>query len=244
MSEQLRIEIHCSQLARWSSCEKAQLQAFFAPNLKEDTGEHIATWMGSAVHARIAEEEQPPFPESLRYDEITPTWQMAALQVEMMVESVQMALEVECWTILEQETELEPYRDTDWLPELYLVGRKDLYAMDVNCCRVVADIKTARDFRPAWIQTGGYALCAMAAGYKVHKVAAVHAPRPNIMNPVEPAQVYERPVRPVITETLRLMERISELIEEEDRAVAAPGDRCKWCQHPHCFVRSMEQAQR
>ena len=238
------VTIHCSHLPHWTRCEKGQLDLLVNPPAAVEAPEHVAAWIGKAVHAVVAGEPAPLMPRMLVFDKVTPTPRFAHRQVEVMAHAVNGVLEGSGWTMLGQEIQLEPYASLDWIPELRLVGRPDLLALDAGST-VLADIKTSREFIGAWLQMGGYGLCASDLP-DLTTFATIHCPRPEkLIDTIIKAEIHTRPAKPIMVEAERVMQRISDLLHNEDLAVASPSrDRCGYCSHPDCPVRSHDFVQR
>lgn len=239
MDEATPVEIHCSQLVKWTTCEASALWELMSTVSFEPKEPHVATWIGSAVHAAVAGEPIPEPPDMMVYDEVTPTRKIAEHQVEKMRKAVVQTIYNYGWTVLRSEAELKPVSDPGWLPQLRITGRMDILAADRKGRHILADIKTRREYRATWLQTGGYVICVRDAGVRVDEVAAIHAPRSKFLNP-QNVGIVTNDATDCAEMAMRAMNRISELIEEQERAVAAPGNRCRWCEHPRCPVRARE----
>ena len=235
------IEIHCSALANWALCEKAALWRMMDPGTGDEPIEHVATWMGSAVHARVAEEDPPDEPKLIVFDKMTPNIKYARAQVERMAEAVTDKLIEVDWFVITREREVAPVDSPNWIPQLRLVGRTDLDVISASGITITADVKTSKEFFPAWIQLGGYAL--MQDPEPV-RVATIHCPRAALVQDQPPVEIYYADAAECADEAARIMSRISELLEDGSKAVAAPGNRCRFCKHPTCVVRSRDYSPR
>ena len=236
-----QFDLHCSQLADWAVCEKSKVWRTANAGLYPERDDHVATWIGTMVHAVVAGQESVPTPNMLVFDEITPTLRIAQLQIVKMASAILRRIRAEGWTVLSQEDELHPYWHQDWLPGMSLVGRSDLVAQTIDWTVVLADIKTAREFRSAWLQLGGYAILYHET-YDMFpsKLATIHCPRPAHLEGAD-VTIYYCDTQAAMTEARRVANRVSDLMQDPDKAVAAPGNRCRYCDHPDCPVRSVEQ---
>lgn len=238
------VTVHCSHLPHWTRCEKSQLYLLANPQTALEAPEHVSAWIGKAVHAAVAGEAMPEVPRLLIFDKLSPTLNVARKQVDGMVAAVNGALFSSGWTLLGQEVQLQPYADPEWIPELRLVGRPDLFALSTGST-VLSDLKTSREFIGAWLQMGGYGLCACGELPDIDEFATIHCPRPeSLFDPIK-VEIHVRPARPIMLEANRVMVRISDLLANDDEAIASPSrDRCSYCPHPDCPVRSHDYAPR
>ena len=239
MIEDGEIQIHCSELVRWTACEKAAVWNYQNPAFAPPRMPHIATWMGSAVHARCADAPEPDAPEPVVFDKVSPNLSVARHQVEMMADSVSCAIDREGWEIKDRETQFPDLCLPDWPFNLRLVGRCDLRA-SWSGGRCIVDIKTSRNFEPAAIQLGGYRLLdRMSSGREpATTVATVHCPRPDILPDHKMASIHYYAAEAAKVEAVRIMARIADLIRDPARGTATPGNRCRYCVHPDCVTRT------
>ena len=241
------IDIHASRLVDWAICEKSEIQRHNYPKAAADEPmPHVATWMGSTVHA-IAAGQEPMSPPKLQvYDDITPSLRHAWVQIDVMAAAVMEKTASARWEIIDRELTLPPMTHDQWPVNLRLVGRLDIkarqtapYTMGI----LIADIKTAKEFAPAWIQDGAYGLMHEAAygeDETVSRLAAVHCPRPKLPATAAKCEIYYCDAEAAMNEAFRIMVRIGDLLRDSELAYPAPGNRCRWCDHPNCVVRSQE----
>lgn len=237
--------IHCSALTRWSLCEKAAVWRHLNPMPAEEKAEHIATWIGTAVHSLVAVQAVPDPPRILIFDGITPTIEVARRQIDLMAEAVEHKLNAEApgrWDIMGREIDLRPLHLPGWPDNFRLTGRMDFKLRLANEDLWVCDLKTAQDIAPAWVQLGAYRLLDRMSGHRAAgTVATFHCPRPkDIVLGKADCTIWTVDADAAEDEALRIVNRITEIIDDPDLATAAPGNRCSFCKHPECVVRARE----
>ena len=240
------IDIHCSSLPDWAICEKSKIEQMTARgDAPEEKLEHVAGWIGSSIHAMLASADRPDPPAFLVFDKITPTLDYAKGQIKAMAPSVAEAIEREGWEVARREVEVPPLQSPDWIPQLRLVGRMDVTGRTLTGQqRLIADIKTAHSIRPAWLQLGGYHACCTPVAGEIPRVATVHCPRFDLAGEEPKTTIYYADGPACAREAIRIMNRVSDLLEDAELAIAAPGNRCRRCEHPACPVRSQDQSPR
>lgn len=230
--------VRASSLARWASCEKRGLWAFHHPD-ETKREPHVATWIGTAVHALAAGAELPETPEMMRFDGITPDIRMAKLQIKTMADAVAEAADVQ---FSRHEVYLGDWQHEQWPFFMFLSGTADLIGIDGSGKYFIADLKTGAQFHSAWLQLGAYALLYEHSPDMVGKVetlCTIHCPRPSF--PPAPdwgANLYFCDAHEAKLEAQRVLDRIAMLLSEEETPYAAPGRRCSSCEHPTCVVRT------
>ena len=241
------IEIHPSDLVSWTKCEKKRIQRFWNPEPVAHTRTHIAEWVGSAVHARVAGLDDPPRPKEIVFDAFSPTFTTAQAQVSVMAEQVTRTIadSLSPGSIVEYEVPFEPLRMPGWPQNVVLVGTADMVVttMDRNITAIV-DIKTSQNFEYAWLQLGAYGLLwNRGEPSGIPDLGVLHCPRPDygMMNREQVLDIsfQETSVnaRKCADEALSAIRRIIDLVTDRDTAVASPGIHCKWCEHPYCVIR-------
>ncbi|MCY4471146.1 MAG: PD-(D/E)XK nuclease family protein [Thiotrichales bacterium] len=252
----MSITIHPSRVADELACEKAGVWRMLTgptEHAKYNDHVHVASWIGSAVHARVAEAAEPPPDELLVYDELTPTMRRARAQVDQLAEAVSDAIRQRQWDVVAHELNLGPITLPGWPPSVDIEGTADLLTRNRRSGRgILSDVKTSRDVYPGWLQLGCYALLYDAVGiegppgvpHDLEGVAIVHAPRPATLLAKPHADVLYAPVTEVVFEARKALARlVTNLIHPND-APAAPGTGCRWCPHPTCVVRERHYAPR
>ena len=237
--------VHCSELTKWTGCDKSMSWKRQNPQPGPPREEHVATWMGTAVHAAVGGLGVPPPPEALVFDGTTPNLRHAHKQIERMALAVSTKLAASGWQILDTELEFPPLSFTSMLPEtslmdLRLVGRIDLLVRFLGKVGII-DIKTAKNIWPAWIQLGGYGLLYEEGNGKgsLGYLATVHCPRVELGREQPDAKIVYCDAGEAIEEARRICDRI-QMVLEDGLAVASPGHECQWCEHPTCVVRTTE----
>ena len=227
--------VHCSELVKWTGCEKSHVDQRANPGRRPQRPEHVATWIGHAVHALCAESAPPAPPAQMEYDGITPNLRHARRQIDRMALAVHGRLIDAGWRIDGHEVEMRPLPFPDLLPQLRLVGRIDLTGWWNG--RGIVDVKTSKAIEAAWLQLGGYGLMHEAEKGRVEHLCTVHCPRVKLgAEQTRPTMHFCDPVE-AMKEARRVVERISEILER-DRPVASPGSLCSYCEHPTCVVRT------
>ena len=227
-------DLHCSSLPQWAVCEASEVWKLKNTETRPERGEHVAAWMGSAIHAYIADAREPDPPRELVYDGITPTMSVAEQQIDRMTDAIRQTMHKEGWEVRGHEVEGRSYTNS-LAPGVRLVGTMDL-VLEAGGRTAIVDLKTSADFRPAWLQLGGYALL-----HKAEVLGVIHCPRPrSLLDDAEAKFHYnDQPAMLVAGEAFRVMLRVAELLHDGHRAIAAPGNRCRFCPHEACIVRAV-----
>ena len=229
-------DLHCSSLPQWAVCESSEVWKLKNTETRPERGEHVAAWMGSCIHSRIANQGDIAPPRDLVFDGLTPTLTVARQQIERMVEAINDAMWNEGWDVHESELEADPFTNSQ-APGVRLVGRIDLVLhQNVPNRTLIVDLKTSADFSPAWLQLGGYSLL-----YPADMLGVLHCPRPPTIldDAVATFHYSDYPARAVAIEAFRVMRRVSDILHNGHLAIAAPGNRCRFCPHEACIVRSV-----
>ena len=202
--------------------------------------------MDRLVRARDPrDEDQPPPYDMMVFDKITPDIKYAKGQIPVMAEVVAEAVDAEGWHVVKHEVQVPPLSSVDWIPQLRLVGRMDITGRTIAGNRpLIADLKTAASIPPAWLQLGGYHACCTPTAGEIPRVATIHCPRFDLVGDPPKPKIYYADGPAVAREAIRIMNRVSDLLEDSDLAIAAPGNRCRNCEHPDCPVRSQDQSPR
>ena len=243
------IEIHPSALAEWMQCEKRGIHRALFP--KPPAGpriEHISAWVGTAVHALVADDPVTPPPQFRQFDKLTPTISVAYNQIHFMATAIREHLETLHWTPIASELHLPPVPlsglSWSWPDELRLTGTIDLLAERWDDRGIIADIKTGKTLHKGWMQLGAYALryaydAPEVDGVElpvISELAIIHCPRPAVMEKPT-VTVDTRPTKPLLVEATRALKRVIENTNHPDFAPATPSERCRFCDHPTCPVR-------
>lgn len=228
-------ELHPSRLSAWSRCEKRALAE--ATAVSQPQPEHIASWIGRAVHAEAAGAEWPDMPdETVRFDRVTPSLDMAGKQARRLGSAAKEGIARQGFDIVGQE-ELHATR-FDFLPWLEVVGTMDMRIL-VGEAYGIIDLKTGRSLEGAWLQVGAYALMTETPA---EWVGILHVPRHWARHYEIPEPLLLlKPTDRILPLVERNILRIGEvLVGGDEVAVTAPGAWCAHCPIGDCAARVQE----
>ena len=251
------MQLRPSQLARWMQCEKQGIHRAHFPPEPGPRVEHVAGWIGSAVHAALAGDSEPIPPKFLSFDDLTPTFAVARAQITRMVPAIEAVLALNDFTPLAHELHLPALtfvgNDTfpDWPADLQLGGTLDLLcAGGPDDAGIVADFKTGRTFEAGWLQIAAYALRYEWSPpddprlpVTIGEAAIVHCMRPAVLKPAQ-ATLLRQPIEPLMDEAVRVLNRVIASHLDPESAPATPSERCRFCEHPRCPVRTADYSTR
>ena len=229
-------ELHPSRLGTWSRCETRALAETLATG--EPQPEHIAAWIGKAIHAEVAGEPWPEISdEPVRFDRITPNRDHARKQARRLATAAKDAIVDQGFDILGQE-ELHNCR-FDFLPWLEVVGTLDL-RIKVGEADGVVDIKSGRSLEAVWLQTGAYCLMTETPA---EWAGVLHVPRHWVKHfDIPTPQLLLKPTNLILPLVQRNILRIGEVLAGGfDVAVTAPGAWCATCPVKDCAARVVEK---
>ena len=141
-------EIRISRVRSFSECARYAVASLSIP---WDGRTHIATWIGSTVHARLVGWDPDPKPEDLIYDKVTSTPERADEAVEKILAG-----------IAEFDAKYKPYYISRENPVATKCGSTRLTGTIDAICEiggkiVIVDLKTGRQPYTVWVQTSMYA---------------------------------------------------------------------------------------
>lgn len=141
-------EIRISRVRSFAECWRYAVASLSIP---WDGRMHVATWIGSTVHARLCCEEEEPKPDDLIYDRITSTAERADDAVDKIMDG-----------IAEFEEKHKPRYIGRELPVAAMSGMTRLTGTIDMLCEidgriVIVDLKTGRQPYTVWVQTAMYA---------------------------------------------------------------------------------------
>ena len=242
------LELHASELVRWTKCEKQIHRHTFFPGPVSEYREHIAGWVGSATHALVAEVEPPPPPKGIVFDRITPTWKAAQWQANEMAGAIRATL-INWVTLDNVNSEVYLGRYNVSMPmNMYLTGTCDLRIDTFGTLPgraadgpSIIDIKTGQDFSPAWLQLGAYKILNdfHPDNEPIKHLGVIHCPRPNygmLIDRKATSWWHPNPDE-CVKEAMRVINRIGELVSDETDPIASPGKKCKYCDVDDCAAR-------
>ena len=234
------VVIRPSSLNFWMGCEKAGVHAFFNP---QETPQHISAWVGTKAHKRLFEDEEAELAptEAYAYDAITPSAAHAVKQVKRIVKKVKNLDELDFIDIDETECLLPPFQKTEWGPSIVAQGTADIVGQ-FNGTPIILDLKTSEDTDnkasyKTWLQLGAYALM---LGKPNTQIGVVHASRKNVGAGIEePYIIWHKRPELIMHQSIKVMDRIAELINNPEKATVSPGIACTWCMHDGCPIRAI-----
>lgn len=243
----MNLVIRPSKLADLLACEKKGVRSLGIVEVtlrRREREQHVATWIGKAVHALLAGESLPEPDGLLVYDAITPTFTRARAQIVDMAGALSSKLFGMGWRPLAKEVQVGPARWDHWPHNVHLEGTADLLCVDAEGKGVLVDVKTSKEIVKAWMQLGCYALAyehqeseIEGAPKFIDRVAVAHCPRPKHLLETPIASVYSQSTSDILGDTWHALNRVIENIKNPDAAPAAPGPSCRYCNHPECRVR-------
>ena len=122
----MSLEVRPSKLIEWARCQLRAQHRTVHPTYKDrDPVTHIAAWLGSEAHARLAERESSNVPPHAAFDTITPNRHTALLQVERIVETVRSEMVARCWRDQKYEVEVGTEQPFQGTLDLFFDGRHD-----------------------------------------------------------------------------------------------------------------------
>ena len=243
----MNLTIRPSKVAAWLGCERQGVYEGARIGItlrRRERQQHVATWIGKCVHARLAGDPDPEPDGLLVYDGVTPTQHRAEAQIGYMTSALRSKLSTLGWTPLAKEVQVGPARWDHWPHNTFLEGTSDLLCIDAEGKGVLVDVKTSKEIVKAWLQLGCYALAyehqeleIEGAPRFIDRVAVAHCPRPRTVLEVPVAEIYTQTAGDMIADSWIALNRIIENIKHPEAAPAAPGPHCRYCNHPDCRVR-------
>ena len=236
----LTVTLHASEIGRFTRCERGAVDRAAAPAAAPEA-EHIAGWVGSAVHADVLGEPEPPLPDRVKFDAKTPTLMVARYQVKRMAAKLGKWIERQRWEIIRREYGREAVLldDTPWLS---IAGRTDLEVLDEGLQTNIIDIKTGGGIQAAWLQLGIYGLLHEQSEDDrgiAGSLSTLHFPRVRIGEELPVPVLDTRPAAPVMKDALAVLKRTMRLLENPEAAIPSPGTWCEWCPVATCAVRAL-----
>ena len=164
-----------SNLGAWAACARHQWGREVAgvPRIPE-----VATWVGTAVHAMLAEKAFPPEPAYMHYDSTTPNLIVAVGQVSEIASAVREQLAAQ--GMVPVQWEIETIKG-------FCPGTIDVLLMRDGREPILGDVKTGVTIGAgAWLQLGAYFDSYQQTFPNTRfplmpdprRVAVIHAPRP------------------------------------------------------------------
>ena len=229
-----QFKLHASHLGSWTRCEWQELWNVMGERPPaRSKAEHVAAYIGRAVHAWVAGADLPAEPEHLRFDKKTPTINEARATIQRMGSELTVWVRNWGWEIVEHERWREgPIEGApDWL---IATGTLDL-EVRIGPERGIPDIKTGAGLQGAWLQIGTYSIL---HPHEVDFGAVIHFPRVPLAEELMPPTVERRPAKPLEDAARGVIRRVGVLLSRPEAAVPSPGGWCEYCDHPSCPVRA------
>ena len=227
----MNLTIRPSKVAAWLGCERQGVYEGARIGIelrRRERQQHVATWIGKAVHARLALESEPEPDGLLVYDATTPSRKIAENQIGQMTRALRIKLERLGWRALAREVQVGPARWPHWPHNTFLEGTSDLLCVDAEGKGVLVDVKTSKEIVKAWLQLGCYVLayehteCEIPGAPKfVERVAVAHCPRPRSVLELPIAEIYTQPAGDMVKDAWIALNRIIENIKHPEAAPAA-----------------------
>ena len=218
-----------STLGAWASCARRQWHRQFTDRPQSAS---VDRWVGSAVHATLADQTPSPAPAYMRYDAVTPNLTVALAQVADITSEIREKLAV--WGLVPVEWEIA----TD---EGFCPGTIDVLLMR-DREPILADVKTGDSIGAgAWLQLGAYhdAYCKTFPDRPDPiRVAVIHAPRPKF-GQLCACTIETRDGEVCAGHAKHWAGQADRWAEEDSwlKVPASPGTRCLTCEiRKHCEV--------
>ncbi len=233
------MNIHPSQLAKWSQCERYALDEATA-GIK-DRVPHIASWVGTAAHKLIAGEDAPEPLHLARFDAITPNFEQAQKQALSIYRNFTRIARWKGWRVEHSELPVEAL-----VGRTMVTGTVDVIVRTghLSTLRALLDLKTGRDAPHGWIQLGAYALALDAASVPIDRLGLIAIRRQDLdesrfeddMEKLS-RSVQLRPAIGIMEDVKAQLERVTEVYQGEQDALARPGLHCSYCNVSGCLLR-------
>ena len=231
------MNIHPSQLAKWSQCERYALDEATA-GIK-DRVPHIASWVGTAAHKLIAGEDAPEPLHLARFDAITPNFEQAQKQALSIYRNFTRIARWKGWRVEHSELPVEAL-----VGRTMVTGTVDVIVRTPGQSRALLDLKTGRAAPHGWIQLGAYALALDAATVGVRYLGLIAIRRQDFdesrfeEDPEKLSRsVQLRPALGIMEDVKAQLERVTEVYQGEQEALARPGLHCGFCNVSDCLLR-------
>ena len=242
-----KLYIRPSQIKKWMACEASALHAFWNP-AEHDPAAHIASWIGTAVHENVLQDIEITEPDArqvrlggIKFDRISPTSAAAAGQARRIADKVTGLLDSMSIMRIESEAMIGELQAPGWPSNVYLQGTLDLVGIyEGQIC--IFDLKTSRDFTPAWLQVAAYALASRYDGESAPQLGIIHAPRDGCGNgDGQPQIVFSQQPLEAMEAAFTAVDRIASLIADDIRPTVNPTrSNCSWCRNISCAMRAAD----
>ena len=227
--------IRVSRIRSLAECHRGGIAA---AQMRWDGPPHVATWIGSSVHARIQGLENDPVPDNLRFDAKTTTIERARDSVEKILSAIG-----------EFERLYKPeYHGREMKVEAAvgeygtkLTGTIDMIA-SIGGKRGIIDLKTGAQPHSVWIQTALYGfLLEHTEGWKPDEVASLHVPR--VGPRTEQRWSFQaRPYADLDGDAQQWAWTLDQLCQAGfEELIASPGLHCGYCPVDDCAIRAMKR---
>ena len=234
------MNIHPSQLAKWSQCERYALDE--ATTGSKNHVPHIASWVGTAAHKLIAGEDAPEPLRLVRFDAITPSFEKAEKQALSIYRNFTRVARWKGWKVEHSELAVDAL-----VGRTMVTGTVDVIVRipgHLRTLRALLDLKTGRDAPHGWIQLGAYALALDAAAVPIDDLGLIAIRRQDLdesrfeEDPEKLSRsVQLRPALGIMEDVKAQLERVTEVYQGEQDALARPGLHCSYCNVSGCLLR-------
>ena len=228
--------LHASALPKWVTCERSAIWRVMHPDSGERKAEHVAGWIGSAVHALAAGMEPDPAPQQMTYDRITQNLDQAKSQVTRMGHKLEQYVHEQGWRIQEVEANYEEdHFESSW--SLKLSGTMDLVVEADHSNNWILDHKTSANPTGVWLQLGAYHKVYPKRD-QVDLVGVVHFPRVKLQQEMPEPKLELRDANRAADDAEIVIRRVGQLIESPELALPSPGYHCALCSNHQCASRA------
>ena len=235
----MSLEVRPSKLIEWARCQlRAQRRTLIRSERDRDPVAHIAAWIGTEAHARVAGRESSEVPRHVAFDSITPNREHAFAQVDRIVDAVHSEKAARCWCEYKYEVEVGTEQPFQGTLDLYFDGRHD----PAVGSWAIADFKTGQLSDGVWLQLGAY-MNAIEQNYPstwtdmIKKVVLIHAPRTSL-NKEQTCEVTIRDAEKCKVAAKLLADIAYNVVHEDWTPVPMPGRHCSSCEVLDCAVRA------
>ena len=226
--------IHPSSIKRWARCEASAIHYMQDIHSKdrEKHAPHVASYVGSAVHAKVAQVEHPPAPLFIKYDKETPTMKVANKQTEKLsMLAIEKLRELRLF-IADSEVDfdfqineaVEVRGRVDAIVEIQLTG--ELCLLEIKC----------KEPDPTDLhQIGAYALFMRKESPNLKHYCILYLPR--TITSLEEVVVVKGEIDKIKEPAFNMMKRIVHVLSSVDEETYTPGYHCAKCALEECHMR-------
>ena len=237
----MSLEVRPSKLIEWARCQLRAQHRTLRPRKDRYPVPHIASWIGTEVHAMLADREPSPVPSYVAFDTITPNREAAFSQIDRIVGYTRAAMVARHWCKHRYEVEVGTEQPFQGTIDLIFDGQHDPAVGGW----AIADVKTGRISDGVWLQLGAY-MNAIEQGWErfgqgvviaMKKVVLIHAPRTSLYEE-QKCEVTIRDAGKCKVAAKLLADIAYNVVHEDWTPVPMPGRHCSSCEVMDCAVRA------